>query len=168
MLQALELVLTVLATALPAILTAIVVLEFLGIARISQRLNILIRSMESSESLDSVLASTVTESSAAPADSKRSTRKKKKTERIKPSEEKDQLFEEPVEIDDVPIELVFPDEPETPKPKVSDEAPPTSVKEPLIFGDVEVPDDEFADFELVVKKDGSFDLKSEEEEEETK
>ncbi len=161
--QVLEITLTALATALPAILTAIVVIELLGIARITQRLNSLIRSMESPEALNNSINTVIgSEAKDTPAPKPSAKRKKKVTVPKKKEEEIEELEEEPEIV--TSFDFGDEDEDETADEVKTTEAPEPAAPEPMSFGDGSPDDDGFDDFELEVDKDGTFELKDSDEE----
>ena len=165
--QVLEITLTVLATALPAILTAIVVIELLGVARITQRLNSLIRGMESPESLDNSINTVI--GPATPSVPSKPVAKVRKEEIVEEIEEEydDEIDED---IEDEPVVVTsfdFDDElaEETIDEPAESETPEPIPGEPMAFEDSHLPDESLGDFELEIDKDGSFELKEEEEKE---
>ncbi|MFW9847921.1 MAG: hypothetical protein ACFFF4_02210 [Candidatus Thorarchaeota archaeon] len=161
--QLLEITLTALATALPAILTAIVVIELLGITRITQRLNSLIRSMESPEALNNSINTVIgSEAKETPATKPSARRKKKATTPKKKEEEIEELEEEP----EIVTSFDFGDEDtdESADDEKTTEAPEPASPEPMSFGERAPDDDAFSDFELEIDKDGTFELKDSDEE----
>ncbi|MHA2424291.1 MAG: hypothetical protein ACXAEF_05855 [Candidatus Thorarchaeota archaeon] len=137
--QVLEITLTVLATALPAILIAVVAIEIYGITKITQRLNSLIRGMESPEALDNTIQSVIvsTTAPAAKEPAKKKVKKKKKKEPVKVEDDfedvsLDELEEEPEIITTFDFEDDESIPSKKPEPK---EATPKSRVEPMAFDD---------------------------------
>ncbi|MCK5237930.1 MAG: hypothetical protein KAR33_00190 [Candidatus Thorarchaeota archaeon] len=166
--QVIEITLTVLATAFPAILTAIVVIELLGVARITQRLNSLIRGMESPESLDNAINTVI--GPATPSTPSKPVPKVRKEEIVEEIEEEydDEIDED---IEDAPVVVTsfdFGDDElaeETFDEPAESETPEPIPEEPMAFEDSHLPDESLGAFELEIDKDGSFELKEEEEKE---
>ncbi|MDF1540639.1 MAG: hypothetical protein P1Q69_17205, partial [Candidatus Thorarchaeota archaeon] len=164
--QVLELGLTALAIALPAILALVIVLEIIGISRISKSMSHEISQMESPALFESFLNSIASKKTIS-----------KSAEAVElPSPELMPIEAEINPIDDEDIEPIIvtsfdfieasnPDSVETEEDE-SETPAVKDIQETVPFGDIAFQDASFSDFELIVSEDGSFKLKQSEMEEE--
>lgn len=157
--QLLELSLTVLATALPAILATVIVIELLGISRITKRMKNDIDQAESPELFESLINSILATKVIPEA-----VVKMESSHVIIPSDDPENDLIDEDDIEPVVVtSFDFIDE--TSSISSSDESTVKDEEDGIPFGDIAFQDATFSDFELIVSEDGSFELNESDSEE---